>query len=533
MMMPTRLEFDAITRVDFNVFSELAFVELNGSTPYFDNFHVGMMCSALEGVRLGTERRLAISLPPRNLKSIVASVAFTAWVLGHHPSWKIISASYGAQLSEAHGRDCRQIMQSDWYRRIFPGTRLLNDRPAASNLETTEGGFRYATSVGGALTGLGADLIIVDDPTKPEEALSDVERNRANNWARHSLFTRLNDKKNGRVIFVMQRLHEDDMIGHVSQFMNLKQLSFAAIAQEDEYYEFTTPFGIRRHHRKEGEALHPEREPIQVLEEIRNAIGSQYFSAQYLQMPAPPGGGMVKSQWFARFDLSDAPTFDKIIQSWDTASRAKELADYSVGTTWGRRADRFYLLNVFRKKLDGPELKRAILEQAALFNANEVLIEDASSGIGLIQDLKNDGFYKVRAIQPKGDKETRLRNVSAMIEAGKVYIPREAHFLAEFLHEVTMFPACRHKDQVDSMTQALGYEVLFPSKNQGFMDMVREDLYGNRDGSPEIRLNHPDLNLIFHPYGMRMPVREADGSFIVTREELPFAMRFPGVYRVK
>jgi predicted phage terminase large subunit-like protein len=530
-MMPTRSELDAIARVDFNVLLELAFVELHGSAPYLDNFHIGMMCSALEDVRLGKQRRLAISLPPRNLKSIVTSVAFTAWVLGHHPSWKIITASYGLQLSEAHGRDCRQIMQSDWYRRIFPATRLLNDRPAASNLETTEGGFRYATSVGGALTGLGADLIIVDDPTKPEEALSDVERNRANNWARHSLFTRLNDKKNGRVIFVMQRLHEDDMIGHVSQFMELKQLSFAAIAQEDEYHEFTTPFGIRRHHRKKGEALHPEREPIEVLREIRSAIGDHHFSCQYLQMPSPPGGGMIKEQWFARFDLSDPPVFDKVIQSWDTASHANELSDFSVGTTWGRKADRFYLLNVFRKKLDWPDLKRAILEQAALFNADEVLIEDASSGIGLIQDLKNDGFYKVRAVKPKGDKEIRLRNVSAMIEAGKVYIPREAHFLADFLHEVTMFPAVRYKDQVDSLTQALSYEVLFPSKNQGFMDMVREDnALGPRRKRLLIRVNCDDKAMQFQLHGGRCPKREEDGSFLISEEEAEYMAAI--LYRV-
>lgn len=523
MLMPTIEEYDALTRLDFNVFVERVFEELNGAAPYLDNFHIAMMCAELEAVRNGVSRRLAISVPPRNLKSIVASVAFPAWMLGHNPHWKIMCASYGLQLSESLGRDCRRVMLSDWYRRLFPATRFESNRQPAADLKTTEGGYRKASSVDGAVTGFGADLIIVDDPTKPDQARSEVERAKANDWTRHTLFPRLNDKGTGSIVVVMQRLHEDDVIGHLSQFMDVTHLSFAAIAHEDEEHVFETPFGMRRHRRKEGEALHPEREPLHVLEEIREAIGTQFFAAQYLQMPAPPGGATVKAEWFARFDLAEPPPFSKIIQSWDTASRAKEMSDYSVCTTWGRKADRFYLLNVFRKRLEGPDLKHAILEQSALFDASEVLIEDASSGIGLIQDLKNDGFYKVRAVTPKGDKESRLRNVSAMIEAGKVYIPREAHFLAEFLHEVTMFPACRHKDQVDSLTQALGYEVLFPSKNQGFLNMIEEDLRcGPRSKHPRIRVNCDDKCMQFRLFGGRSPVREADGSFLISDEEAEY-----------
>jgi len=158
MLMPSPDEFDAITRVDFNTFVERVFVELNGSEPYLDNFHIAVMCAELEAVRRGETRRLAIALPPRSLKSIVVSVAYPAWLLGHAPETKIICASYGQQLSDGLARDCRQVMLSDWYCRLFPAARLDPEHQAIASFETCAGGQRLATSVGGALTGFGAHV---------------------------------------------------------------------------------------------------------------------------------------------------------------------------------------------------------------------------------------------------------------------------------------------------------------------------------------------------------------------------------------
>ena len=173
-MMPDRAEFDAIARVDFNTFVERVFVELNGSESYLDNFHISLICAELEAVRRGEVRRLAIALPPRSLKSIIVSVAYPAWLLGKNPAAKIICASYGQQLADNLARDCRQVMRSDWYRALYPETRLKSDRQSVGFFETTAGGSRQSTSVGGVLTGFGADIIIVDDPTKPEEAISEL-----------------------------------------------------------------------------------------------------------------------------------------------------------------------------------------------------------------------------------------------------------------------------------------------------------------------------------------------------------------------
>jgi predicted phage terminase large subunit-like protein len=531
MLIPTPEEYAAITRIDFNVFAERAFVELNGAAPYSDNFHLAVIGAELEGVRLGDERRIAFALPPRSLKSILISVAYPAWLLGHDPTTKIICASYGQKLAETFARWTRQVMRSDWYKELYPATRLSPDHQAVGDFNTTAGGYRYASSVGGAITGTGADIIIVDDPTKPEDALSDVKRKEANLWAQHTLFTRLNDKINGKIILVMQRLHEDDMIGHVAELCNMKLIAFPAIAQEDEDYVIKTPFGMRRHSRKEGEALHPTREPLEVLDAIRKAVGPQFFSAQYLQMPAPPGGSIVRREWFSCFDPANPPPFDETLQSWDTASRSDELSDYSVCTSWGRKGRQLYLLSVFRKKLNWPDLKRAIIQQASIFGASKVYIEDASSGIGLIQDLKSDGFYKVEAVKPKGEKPMRLRNVSAIVEAGQIFLPLQAPWLEDFLHELTMFPAGRYDDQVDSFSQALSKAFLDVSPSKGFHDMVREDnALGPRRKRLLIRVNCDDKAMQFQLHGGRCPKREEDGSFLISEEEAEYMAAI--LYRV-
>ena len=457
MIYPTPKEFDALTRLDFNVFVERVFYELKGSAEYIDNFHIALLCDEIEAVRLGKNRYLAIALPPRSLKSILVSVALPAWLLGHDPSMEIVCVSYGQTLADGPARDCRQVMQSSWYKKLFPGTRLAADRLAIAAFETTRGGIRRATSIGGVLTGFGADIIIVDDPTKPEQAVSDAERTTANEWSSHTLFTRLNNKAKGALIIAMQRLHEDDMIGHVGATTPLKLVSLSAIAQADEVHAFETPFGSRTHRRLEGKALHPAREPLSLLEEVRARMGTAMFTTQYLQMPTPPGGNIIKVDWFPTFDLADRPKFDSVTQSWDTANRDNTRADYSVCTTWGKKGKVLYLINVYRKRLEFPDLKRGIVTQAAIFEANTVLIEDAASGIALAQDLKADGFYKLKAVKAKDTKVMRMAAQTPMIEAGLVFIPSAAPWRDEYLHELMMFPNGRHDDQVDSTSQALGY----------------------------------------------------------------------------
>lgn len=531
----TRIEHNALTRISLALFIRRVFAELNPGEPFLDNWHIDLIAQYLEEARAGTILRLAINIPPRNLKSIIVSVADVAWLLGHDPTTKIICASYNEDLAVRLGRMCLQVMQSEWYRALFPRTRLASERPSAESFETTMGGSRVATSVGGTLVGLGADYLILDDPTKPEEAASDVRRQVANDWFSQSAVTRLNDKRRGRIILIMQRLHEDDMTGYVVAQGSWTHLSLPAIAQQDEGYAIATPFGLIHHRRREGDALHPDREPLTELGKLKASMGSAFFSAQYLQVPTPPGGGIVKIDWFRQFDLEHPPTFDRIEQSWDTAISSKELSSYSVCTTWGIMGKKAFLIHVYRKRLEYPDLRRAVVSQAKSFGASVVLIEDAASGASLLQDLRTE-LSCVRGCKPTGDKVMRMNAETAHVENGFVYLPIDAPWLEELVHELTMFPKGRYADQVDSISQAL--EFIFKQRDaQGWLDFYAreaERLNGDQkqtNSAPRnVRVIASLPNIItLHVNSGRDVKPDANGIFWLTEQEAQ-SMRFmPGM----
>jgi len=456
--MLTPAEYAFLLHRDFVSFIERSFYELNPQTRFIPGPHIEVMASKLEACRQGRIRHLIINQPPRGLKSHCTSIAFVAWWLGHNPAGHVICASYGQELADKLARDCRLVMLSPWYQQLFP-TRLAN-RQAVHDFTTTEQGTRLATSVGGVLTGRGADLILLDDPLKPDEALSEPRRKAVNDWYDNTLVSRLNEKTTGCIIIIMQRLHQNDLVGHVLEQEPWEVLSFPAIAEEDETHTIENIFGLRRHERKKGEALHPEREPLAVYQAIRNTIGEYNFASQYQQNPSPPGGAMVKTAWLKFYEPDELPVkFSQIVQSWDTANKSTELSDYSVGTTWGVLYKKYYLLDVFRQKLNYPDLRRAILEQAKRHGAKNIVIEDKASGTQLIQDLNSEFVWGVNAYKPPPgtDKIIRLHAQTATFENGSVLLPRSAPWLADYLHELTSFPGTRYDDQVDSTTQFLDY----------------------------------------------------------------------------
>ncbi|MGA2103356.1 MAG: phage terminase large subunit [Candidatus Sulfotelmatobacter sp.] len=397
-------------------------------------------------------------MPPRSLKSHAAAVAFPAFILGHNPSAQIICASYGQNLADKHSLDCRTLMTSEWYRRLFP-TRLSGHKQSVQEFLTTQNGFRLATSVSGVLTGRGADFIIIDDPLKPDEALSESQRKGVNEWFDHTLYSRLNDKQKGFIIIIMQRLHQDDLVGHVLEQEPWEHLSLPAIAEVDETHIIQSRYHRRVVHRKAGEALHPERESLATLQNMRRTLGEYNFAGQYQQSPSPLGGGLVKAKWFRSYVPGEEPSsFDLMIQSWDTANKCTELSDFSVCTTWGKKKRRLYLLHVLRERLEYPQLKRTVQRQADLFHASTILVEDKASGTQLIQDLIQDGMYGLTPYEPAGmDKIMRLNSVTSTIANGFVYLPTEAPWLERYLQELTSFPACKHDDQTDSTSQALDW----------------------------------------------------------------------------
>jgi predicted phage terminase large subunit-like protein len=501
MMRITKEEVQAFLRRDFVAFVERGFYELNPETEYLHNWHIDVIAEALEQCRSGKLRRLIINVPPRSLKSHMTSVSFVSWLLGHNPAAQIICASYAQDLADKLAGDCRSLMAARWYQDLFPATRLAMRRQAVHDFMTSEKGFRLATSVGGVLTGRGADFIIIDDPLKPDEALSEVQRNAVNNWFDHTLISRLNDKRNGCIILIMQRLHEDDLVGHVLKQGDWKVLKFPAIAEENETQSVQTAYGKKTFSRQIGEALHPEREPLEVLATMRETQGEYNFAGQYQQAPAPLGGGMIKTHWFKVYRPEELPKqFELVVQSWDTANKSSELNDYSVCTTWGMVQKNLYLLYVLRKRMEYPELRRVVKEHARTYKARNVVIEDKASGTQLIQDLCADGIHGVTRYNAKLDKVMRMHSVTSTIENGFVYIPEKADWLPQYMHEMAVFPNGKYDDQVDSTSQALDW-----AKDRcqfgGLIEIVRQEAarlgslsalkYGNPNGTAEPPIARP------------------------------------------
>jgi hypothetical protein len=346
--------FRALLRNDFRAFAEKVFATLCPGQTYVPTWHVEAIAYQLDRVRRGEIRRLIINMPPRSLKSLTVSVSLPAFILGLDPTRRIICVSYSDDLAKKHANDFRAILVAPWYRETFPNVGIGPYKNSETEIELTERGFRLATSVGGTLTGRGGDIIIIDDPLKPDDAMSETKRSGANQWFTNTLLSRLDNKRTGAIIVVMQRVHMDDLTGFLrSQSDEWEVLSLPAIAE----FEETIPLGGgRRHRRKVGEVLSPEREPLHVLQALKLQLGSDAFSAQYQQAPTPPGGAVVKRNWIQRFrELPPESERLFIMQSWDTANKGGPDNDWSVCTTWiVARNMRWYLVDVWRQRVGYP-----------------------------------------------------------------------------------------------------------------------------------------------------------------------------------
>ena len=296
----------AILRQDLASFIAKTFTTIDASQPFLPNWHVELLADRLARAYRGEIKRLVITMPPRNLKSICASVGFVAWALGHNPSLKFITASYSSDLALKHARDCRTVMQTQWYGDTFATSRLNPKRLSEDDFETTAGGGRLSTSVGGTLTGRGGDFIIIDDPIKPQDALSAVVRVKAQDWLSGTVGSRLNNKNEGVIILIMQRLHVDDPVAHVLEKGGWVHLNLPAIAEENE--SFLLSDGTRLTRRK-GDVLHPARESREALEREKSAMGSFWFSAQYQQNPVAAEGNLFRVGWFKKYSHIPLPDY--------------------------------------------------------------------------------------------------------------------------------------------------------------------------------------------------------------------------------
>ena len=361
---------NAALRRDLGTFIAKVFQTVSPGDRYLHNWHIDAIVHELMQIHGGENRRLIVTQPPRSLKSICTSVAFVAWSLGHDPSHRFACVSYSHELAATFARQFRAVVTSDWYRALFPNMRLAKD--TETECVTTKGGGRFAVPVGGSFTGRGADVIIIDDPMKAGDAQSENARRAVNDCYGTTLLSRLDDKGSGAIILVMQRLHEDDLAGKLLRDGGWRHLDLPAIAQEDQ--EIAIGPGVVHPPQRRAMFSIPNAKSLAVLDEIKREMGSLRFSAQYLQRPVPLEGNLVKRDWIQWFDTAPSRGGGaQVVQSWDVASTTGETNDYSVCTTWLVVKRTYYLLDVWRGRLEFPHLKQKLIALALAHKPNRIL----------------------------------------------------------------------------------------------------------------------------------------------------------------
>jgi predicted phage terminase large subunit-like protein len=447
---PPQVVLQAVLATNLTSFTEFAFGVVRPDITFKPNWHFEAVTHKLSEVASGEVRRLIITLPPRNLKSLCASVALPAWFLGRNPSERVVVVSYSDVLARTHANDFRLLVNHPIYQAAFPAMRLQRDTDR--EITTTKRGKRIATSIDGTLTGLGGNLIIIDDPLKLGDAMSEAVRTRVIDWYRSTLLSRADDKKAARIVLVMQRVHQDDLAGYLQEQGGFEVLNLPAIAQRDESYFLGDG---RIYDRQKGELLHPEHEPVEVLAELKREMGPIAFSAQYQQSPIPPGGTIIKHKWLTPYDDIRAQSGDRIIMSWDIALSEAETGDYSACVVLLRRGEVFYILEVVRGRFPFDTLKRKVIEVKRRYGSSTLLIEDSPISRGLIQSLCEQSI-NVTPYKPDTDKQARVIAQTDLFAGGSVRFPRSAAWLEEFTAELLAFPG-RHDDQVDALTQGLAW----------------------------------------------------------------------------
>lgn len=406
--------------------------------------------------------RLMITMPPRHGKTELTTRRLPAYAFGRYPDLSIISTSYGADLASRMNRDVQRIIDDERYRDLFPDVALWgkNVRSVASGsylrnsdifeIVNHKGVYRSA-GVGGGITGMGGDIIIVDDPIKDRaEADSKTIRDKIWDWYTSTLYTRL--APGGGILLIQTRWHMDDLAGRLLEAEKANYgdswqcINFEAVATSDEA------------HRRAGEALHPERYPIEQLLSIKSALGTRDWEALYQQKPVQDGGAIFKAEWLRYWTPAILPSrFDSMILSWDLAFKDTDSSDYVVGQAWGKHGADLYLLDQTRGRLDFTQTLHAIVSQVNKWpKATAKLIEDKANGPAVIATLKKH-VHGIIPVSPEGSKTARAHAVTPLFEAGNVYLPDKSvyEWVPALVDELLQFPTGAHDDQVDALTQGI------------------------------------------------------------------------------
>ena len=392
----------------------------------------------------GRINRLIVNMPPRHTKSEFASFLFPAWMMGRDPRLKIIQTTHTAELSYRFGRKVRNLMEENTFQDVFDDIELSQDSKAAGRWETNKGGEYFAAGVGGAITGRGADLLIIDDPHSEQDALSETALESAYEWYTSGPRQRL--QPGGKIVIVMTRWSTKDLTGQ------LMKAQTDVKADQWDVIEFPAIL--------EDKPIWPQYWKLHELESVKASLSLAKWNAQWQQNPTSEEGSIIKREWWNIWNRPALPSLQHVIQSYDTAYSKKETADFSAITTWGvflhnETTPNIILLDVKKGRWDFPELKRISMQEYNYWEPETVIIEQKASGTPLTQELRRVGIPVVNFTPSKGnDKHVRVNSVSPLFEAGQVWAPDEK-WAQELIEECAAFPYGDHDDLVDSTTQAL------------------------------------------------------------------------------
>jgi len=415
---------------------------------FIEGEHHKIFAQKLEDVANGKIKRLIVNMPPRHTKSEFASTFFPSWLLGRNPKLKLMQITHTAELAFRFGRKVRDIIDSEEYKQVFPDVSLKQDSKSAGRWETNKGGEAFYSGIGGAVTGRGADLLVLDDIHSEQDALSPKALDNA--WDYYSSGPRQRLQPGGSIVVVMTRWSTKDLTGRLLAAQSDPK------ADKWEVVEFPAIFP------ETGNPLWKEFWSIEELESIKASLPVSKWSAQWLQNPTSEEGAILKREWWQKWDKDQIPNMQYVIQSYDTAFSKNETADYSAITTWcvfypeeTLSAPAILLLDVKKGRWDFPELKEEALKQYKYWEPDTVIIEAKASGMPLTHELRQMGIPVVNYTPSRGqDKVARVNAVSPILESGMVYAPEE-RWAEELIEECAAFPFGDHDDLVDSTTQAL------------------------------------------------------------------------------
>ena len=421
---------------------------------YVHGWHIDSICEHLEAVTNGQIRNLLINMPPRCMKSSLVSVFWPTWVWTFRPEARWLFSSYAESLSIRDSVKCRRVIQSPWYQHRFGNTfTLTGDQNQKQKFENNKTGHRIATSVGGAGTGEGGDYIVCDDPHRAMDVRSDAMRESVLDWWDSEMSSRGNNPKTVCKVIVMQRLHEDDLSGHILEQGGYEHLCLPMEYEGDRCH---SSLGWTDPRSEFNELLWPTRFGAPEVAEMKLRMGSQEAAGQLQQRPAPAEGNIIKKSWWKFYDIAPLDLHGHCIAA-DLTFGASETSDYTVFTVWATRGADRYLLDMVRARMTFTEQITALQNLCKKWpKASAKYIENAANGKALIDTLRTK-ITGLIPVQPEGSKEARAQSIAPMIEAGNVFLPKPENqpWIDDVLTEWTMFPSGRHDDIVDSMTLAL------------------------------------------------------------------------------